>query len=180
MPTGIYIRTKECRESISKAMKGHTTSEETRKKIGMANSVSLKGKKQSLETIEKRAFKLRGRKRPPFSLEWRMNLSKSTRGKKRHSSEYKKFLSDKMKNNIFAKTATKIAWERILKEIPKLEEGGFRCIPIGKPIPDIIALKDGKVYAVEVEYGNSDYEKYTEETKKYYDDVIWIRRKVGN
>ena len=73
-------------------------------------------------------------------------------------------------------------FERILKEIPELEKQGFKCIPIGKPIPDIIGLKNGKVYAIEVQYyqrSNSkiNYLKYNDDTKKYFDDVIWILRK---
>ena len=42
---------------------GHVVSEETRRKIGKANSISQLGKKQTKETIEKRIFKTKGRKR---------------------------------------------------------------------------------------------------------------------
>lgn len=69
------------------------------------------------------------------------------------------------------------AYQRILNEIPELEKQGFRCIPIGKVIPDIIGIKDGKVYATEVEYDNPRYDKYTDDIRKYYDDIIWILRK---
>ena len=43
-------------------------------------------------------------------------------------------------------------------------------------IPDFIAIKDNKVFAVEVEYNKPRYEKYTDDIRKYYDDVIWILR----
>lgn len=68
---------------------------------------------------------------------------------------------------------TQLAYERILEEIPALEKEGYRCIPIGKIIPDIIAIRDGKIIAIEVEYTkNPRYEKY--KYQKIYDDVIWI------
>jgi len=73
-----------------------------------------------------------------------------------------------------------ICQERIEKEIPELEKQGFRCFPITKIIPDIIALKDGKIYAIEVEYAKSrQKEKMSKyQNSKYkYDDVIWILRK---
>ena len=59
-----------------------------------------------------------------------------------------------------------------------LPEQGFRAVPVGwSVIPDIIAIKDDKVYAVEVQYGKPNYAKYTDEIRKYYDDIIWILRK---
>ena len=67
--------------------------------------------------------------------------------------------------------------ERILQEIPELEKQGFRCVPNTKIIPDIIAIKDNKVYAIEVEYQKPDYNKYT--NCKLYDDIIWIVKKTS-
>ena len=57
---------------------GHSFSEETKKKI----SLSIIGKKQSLETIAKRTAKLKGRKLPPFSEEHKRKMSESRKGKK--------------------------------------------------------------------------------------------------
>lgn len=42
---------------------GYKLSDETRKKIGQANKISLIGKKQSAETIQKRVAKIKGKKR---------------------------------------------------------------------------------------------------------------------
>lgn len=71
-------------------------------------------------------------------------------------------------------------WKRIMKEMKEFEKKGFRCIPIGhRVIPDIIAIKDNKVFAVEVEYGKPNYEKYTD-LNHYYDDIIWIVRKESH
>jgi hypothetical protein len=69
-------------------------------------------------------------------------------------------------------------WRRILEEARKLEEQGFRVIPITNVIPDIIAIKNGKVFAVEVEYGSCpDYTKYDDTRyRQFFDDVMWIIR----
>ena len=40
-----------------------------------------------------------------------------------------------------------------------------------------IAVKDGKIFAVEVEYGRPNYAKYDEEMRSRVDDVIWLLRK---
>ena len=61
--------------------KGFKHSEETKRKIGLANAIALKGNKQSQETIKKRASKLRGKKRPKFSKKWIENMRKSHLGK---------------------------------------------------------------------------------------------------
>lgn len=60
-----------------------------------------------------------------------------------------------------------------------LKQQGFRCIPITSAIPDIIAFKDGKVFAVEVEVlrtvGTSpNWNKYTDDIRQHFDDIIWI------
>jgi len=64
----------------------------------------------------------------------------------------------------------------ILSEKEKLENQGFRVfLPDQKPVPDMIATKEGKVYAIEVESygkGRPDYEKY--DVPHSFDDVIWI------
>lgn len=103
---------------------------------------------------------------------WMKNFvgSKNPMFGKHHSEE------TKQKLRIINKGNANTAYLRILQEIPELEKQGFKCVPIGRVIPDIIGLKNGKVYAIEVERGNPNYSKYTEEIKKFYDDVIWIIR----
>ena len=102
----------------------------------------------------------KGRKRPDVS-------------KRRNDSEVKqKFIEQSKK-----RPGPIIAYERILKEVVELEKQGFRCIPIGKVVPDIIGIKDGKVFAIEVEYHQPHYEKYTDDIRKYFDDIIWIIKK---
>lgn len=67
-----------------------------------------------------------------------------------------------------------IHYKEILNQAKILEKEGFRCIPIGKVVPDIIAIKDGKIFAIEVEKGNPNWDKYTDEIRKFFDDIIWV------
>jgi len=131
-------------------------SEETKKKIGKA----LRGRKQSLEVIEKR---IKTRQNNGFWKDFektRKKMSENNAMKGKHGL-----------------VGNRIAWDRILKEIPELEKQGFKCIPIGKVIPDIIAIKNGKIYAIEIEYQKPNYLKYNKDNYKgYFEDVIWILR----
>jgi len=73
-----------------------------------------------------------------------------------------------------------LANQRILAEKASFEKQGYRFISIGhaKAIPDAIVIKDGKVFAVEVEYGTPDYDKYNA-VGHAFDDIIWILRRPG-
>jgi hypothetical protein len=42
------------------------------------------------------------------------------------------------------------------------------------PRPDIIAFKDGKIIAIEVEFGKVRPEKYND--CHFFDEVIWIKK----
>ena len=77
------------------------------------------------------------------------------------------------------RSAVNKAFARIEAEIPELEKQGFRCIPMTHVFPDIIAIKDNKVYAIEVEYNDPNYAKYTDAIKNRFDDIIWILRKFN-
>ena len=57
-----------------------------------------------------------------------------------------------------------------------LESQGFKVLISDKIRPDIISFKDGKIYAVEIELGAPNYEKYKE--CKFFDDIIWVLRKT--
>jgi len=59
---GNFFRTKEYIEKMRQAKIGHFTSEETKRKIGLANSISQKGKKLSKETKEKMSKSKKGKK----------------------------------------------------------------------------------------------------------------------
>ena len=71
--------------------------------------------------------------------------------------------------------------EALKLELEEIKKQGFHCIPIGLlkyPKPDIIAIKDGKVFAIEVELSTIDYEKYN--NVKDFDDIIWIDKRKGD
>lgn len=73
-----YKLSEETRKKMSASAKGHIVSLETRKKIGNAN----RGRLASRETLLKLSKVHKGKKRPPFSDEWKQKISNSLRGDK--------------------------------------------------------------------------------------------------
>ena len=75
-----------------------------------------------------------------------------------------------------AKTYQERHREAVIKQVGLLESKGFRCVRVdSRPIPDIIAIKDGKVIAVEIKEGKCErpwFGKY--KGFRGYDDVWWI------
>ena len=140
-----------------------------------------KGYKLTEEHKRKIALGHLGQKRPPFSEEWRAKIGAASLGNKHalgtvRSEEANRKSSEYMKGRKHQNHALTV--ERIYKECEELERQGFRAVPTGaKVVPDIVAVRDNKIYAVEVEYGTPNYGKYTGDIQKYYDDVIWIIRK---
>lgn len=68
-----------------------------------------------------------------------------------------------------------VAHRRILKEVRGLEKQGFKVMPITQVIPDMIAIKNGKIYAIEVEYnGKPNYDKYAK--APWFTNVTWLLR----
>jgi hypothetical protein len=68
-------------------------------------------------------------------------------------------------------------YEDILPYAEKLKEEGYRVIPIGVAVPDIIAIKGDQVVAVELENRlprKRKLEKYTNGFRDLYDDVLWV------
>lgn len=97
---------------------------------------------------------------------------------KRKMREHRKYDTITEELRIKLRAGCKRVYERILQEIPELEKQGFKCIPIGKVVPDIIAFRDGKIYAMEVEYGRPNYDKYSKDNyRELFEDVIWLLRK---
>lgn len=93
-----YVYTEEQCKRRSERMKGHTTSEETRKKIGQANSIALKGKTIPLEVRKKLSEANKGKKHP-HTLEQDRLQSERLKGNKLHlgykaSEESKKRMSE--------------------------------------------------------------------------------------
>jgi hypothetical protein len=184
MPTGIYPRTKEFKRKRSEVAKKQWQNPEFREKMIRR----MKGENNPMKNPEiakkvSQAMKLLWQN-PEYKEKMRKIFKQRLHGTAvkgtPKSEEWKQKMKEKWKNPEFREKMSErrfnIVWQRILKEIPELEKQGFRCIPIGKVIPDIIAFKDGKVFAIEVEYGNPKYDKYDEETRRYFDDIIWIIR----
>jgi dTDP-4-amino-4,6-dideoxygalactose transaminase len=68
-------------------------------------------------------------------------------------------------------------YEDVLPTAERLKAEGYRVIPIGVAVPDIIAIKEDKVIAYEVENKiprKRKLSKYTDELRRYYDDIIWV------
>ena len=73
-------------------------------------------------------------------------------------------------------------YEDVLPYSEKLKGEGYRVIPIGKAIPDIIAIKDNKVIAVEVEkraIREKRQQVYNDGAGGFYDEVLWVSLKKG-
>ena len=135
-------------------------------------------KSRSEKTKKKISKSLTGKKIPKVTIDKRIK-TRQDNGFWKDIDKTRKKMSDnngmKRKDGF---VGNRVAWQRILKEIPELEKQGFKCIPIGRIIPDIIAIKNEKIYAIEVEYQRPRYSKYNKSNyKKYFEDVIWILRK---
>jgi len=70
----------------------------------------------------------------------------------------------------------------VIPEMDRWWEDGWRVIPVDKVRPDFIAIRDGKVVAVEVESPQKNrpmpvYEKYDySDCRKHYDEVVWVEK----
>jgi len=104
------------------------------------------------------------------SYETKLRISLKARGRK-HTEESKRKMSESKKNVTLSLENHK-RWVSDTQR--KLQQEGFRTILIAKPLPDIIALKDGKIYAVEVDDGFSFGDTLKYNVPHGYDDVIWV------
>ncbi len=91
----------------------------------------------------------------------------------KHTEEAKQAIAEKNKVNFQGNNHIEMHFDRIHAEVTELEEKGYRVIPITRIIPDMIAIKDGKVFAVEVDYNRPDHDKYTRGSS-LFDGVIRI------
>lgn len=153
--------------SINMAFKGSKKTEEHKIKIGKSNSIALKkfyrtkkGKEQKIKFSKMTT----GSSRP--------NQSKLMMNRKTSFATRKK-IGDAHRGTKKINTIA-VVDKRIEEEISSLSSQGFRCVPVGGSVrPDIVAVKDGKIYAIEVEYKKRpDYSKY--KNTDCFDDIIWI------
>jgi len=114
----------------------------------------------SEEAKQKLSNSLKGR---IFTNEHKHNISKARKGKKL-SPEHIRSMSERKEHKL-----------AITQQCEKLESQGFRVVPLDgeyRVVPDIIAIKDNKIYAIEVERGTPNYKKY--HGISFYDDIIWV------
>jgi len=178
MPTGIYIRTEEHKQKLrnkvpwNKGITGYFTSFKGKKQPkGFGEKVSERMKKNPIKYwLGKKRPEMSGDKNPLCRPEIALKVSNKLKGRK---------MTEEWKEKIILanKNRHKLVKERIIKEAEELKKQGFRIIPLIDVFPDIIAIKDGKIFAVEVEYGKPNYNKYTDEIRQYFDDIYWIIRK---
>src|SRR5262245_35069282 len=104
------------------------------------------GKRHSEEAKQKIAQKRLGQRNSPET-EFKKGQSPWNKGRRDYQRGIKKNFSEETRKNLiknlkgFTGNASQTAYERILKECEELRKQGFRVIPIGKVIPDIIAIK---------------------------------------
>lgn len=164
-----YKFTEEHKRNISLGRKGKGLGHMHGFKKGQVSP--MKGKHHTEEAKRKNSLAHKD-KRPwnkdiPITEEQREKIKKSVRLAMQRP-EVRAKISASAKKNHEIKNA------RILKEAEELKKQGFRVIPITKVIPDIIAIKGNKVFAVEVEYKTPNYAKYTDDIRQSFDDIWWI------
>lgn len=130
---------------LAGSSRGYKHTEETRKKL----SENGRGRVRSVETRAKMSAVQVGRKRPPFSDEWKANLGNATRGIKR-SQETRAKMSASMKRYVktaehcAAISASKIG--RTTKPLTAEHRAKLSAAKTGKPRPPhvIAAMQRGK------------------------------------
>jgi hypothetical protein len=100
-------------------------------------------------------------------------------GDKRAKAIKKKLSKASIESNRLIKEKQKAGYARhktaILETMKKYQENGYACAPVSNefPRPDIVAFKDGKIFAIEIENNveGVNPSKYCEST--IYADVMW-------
>lgn len=132
-----------------------------------------KGSKASQETREKLRLSRLGKQ---ASYETKQRMSKTH--KERGTGKWMLGRKDSLETRIKKRSNHEKAFNKIKEQIIHLEKSGYRCVPVGhSATPDIIAIKDNKVYAIEVESQKRTIldiiPKYGK-TAEYFDDIICI------
>jgi hypothetical protein len=150
-------------------------------KKGTKKMHDVKEKAKRSELLKKRWMDPVQRKRFEYGIQKAAEIAKTLKYRLKHSRRMKEMWKDQSYRSKVLEhlkphrgDTTSRHNEKILKVVNELSAKGYRCIPIHKKRPDIIALKDGKVYAVEVTHALPMHNKWDETDKKYYDDIIWI------
>lgn len=106
----------------------------------------------------------------PFTSEHKKKISNALKGKKfsiKHRQNIHKAKNKRISNSIQHQ-------KEIERNIQNFKNDGFFCIRVDKcPLPDFIAIKDNKAYAIEIEGGHMNFAKYFKPHD--YADIIWIQ-----
>jgi hypothetical protein len=114
-------------------------------------SQKMMGRKFTDEHKEKISLALKGRK---YSIDHRQHLSHVKEGKISNSEEHN---------------------QQITNQIETFKKEGFLCVRIDRrPLPDFVAIKDNRAFAVEVEGGILKPSKYIDRPHDYA-DIFWIQ-----
>jgi hypothetical protein len=121
----------------------------------------------------------RGDKNPMANPEVRTRwekVVKSEEYRKRKSEIQRRKMSDNSYKEWWYKRYIEKTYGAITKVAEKLRAQGYRVIPLhhGYPVPDIIAIKDGRVYAVEVVSSTEQINPNKYNRVTFYDDIWWI------
>ncbi len=120
------------------------------------------GKKHTLKTRKKQS------KANSKTFEERFGKERAEELRKRYSQEYKG-----NKQDVEKLKKAKLIWkEELYSYMELLQKEGFNCFSPDIIRPDIIASKNGKIYAVEIEYHKPNFDKYN--NCKFFDDIIWV------
>jgi hypothetical protein len=110
--------------------------------------------------------------RKNWDLDYVNKVSKTLTGR-RLSMEHKDNISKNVKESLKSHRHDKA----VVEQIDIFRSDGFHCVRTDKkPVPDFIAIKDGKIFAVEVEFDiRHKLNKYKDNDPNIaYADVIWI------
>lgn len=150
---------RDVRQKISFKLRGKIVSKETKEKLSTINKEKWKDEKyremQSLAHKGQKSY-LKGK-----NMEEYFGKDKANEIKAKISQQSKDAINKQFKELL------------VLKE--DFEKRGFKFIPLVKIIPDAIAIKEGKIFAVELEHKIPRYEKYN--NQQGFDDIIWIIKK---
>lgn len=116
-------------------------------------------------------------------ISWNKGLTKEIDERVRKNSDKLKGIS-RGKGKAKSYSATLIHYQKILEAGIILEKEGYRFIPLQRIVPDGIAIKEGKISAVEVESNQNGIDRKKDKYDKpnvinLFDNVIWLVAKGG-
>jgi len=122
---------------------------------------------------------IRGPKNPIFNPEIKAKYLQKVRSeeyRKKKAEIQRKLMKDPIYKKKWYKLYIEKTYNAICRIVEQLRTQGYRAIPLHHmfPVPDIIAIKDGKVFAVEVVSTLKQIKPQKYNSITYYDDVWWI------